>query len=180
MTTTVPENKRITGISQHSRSAFRNPWALAIIGILVTFLGVNVYMISMAYTHPPALVDKDFYIKGREIEEKILSRRAEWESLGWRLDMNTPQQILSGQKGTYRLMIHDHDGKPVTGAAIKLLIQRPVVSKDDFAVEMVETVPGQYLAETSMPQPGLWDLVAEIGYEGQTYSQSLRINARSE
>lgn len=180
MTTTVPENKRFGGISQHSRTAFRNPWVLGMLGILVTFLSVNAYMISMAYLYPPALVDKNFYIKGREIEQKILSRRAEWESLGWRLDIKTPQLILMGQTESYRLMIHDREGKPVSGAAITLLAQRPVESNDDFGVQMIESVPGQYLAEVALPQAGLWDLVTEIDYSGQTYSQSLRINVRTE
>lgn len=175
MSLTLPQSAEGRGISQSSRRAFRNPWVLGMLGIVVVFLSVNAVMISLAYAFKPELIDKDFYRKGRDIEQTIETRRAAWEALGWDARFALPEAAAAGRTETWRFLILDRSGEPVTGARIHLLAQRPVGGVEDFGVPMTEALPGEYVAHVAMPLAGHWDLVAEIVHDGHTYSKAQRV-----
>ena len=62
-------------ISQSNNRAFRNPWVIAWIALVVIVLAVNIAMITLAVTTNPGLVDKDYYENLTPADvDKILER----------------------------------------------------------------------------------------------------------
>lgn len=179
MPPTSPDTRPSRGISQSSRRAFRNPWVLGMLGIVAVFVSVNATMISLAWAFKPALIDRDFYQKGRDIELNIESRRAAWEELGWETRFDLPGAV-AGSEASWRFVLRDREGGPVSGAAIRLHARRPVSEEHDLAIVMAEVAPGDYAADFALPLSGYWDLIAEISHDGHSYSKYRRVLAGAE
>ncbi|MCW8957281.1 MAG: FixH family protein, partial [Gammaproteobacteria bacterium] len=70
-------------ISQDNPHAWRNPWVLGWIALVVIVLVVNIAMISLAFITNPGLVTEDYYEKGIDHEENFNKRMAARSALGW-------------------------------------------------------------------------------------------------
>lgn len=148
-------------ISQSNKQAFRNPWVLGWIGMVVLVFSVNIFFITKAFTDNPGLVSKHYYDAGRDLENRIHSREAERKALGWNLALETGE-IHFRQPAAFHLDAKDKDGKALTGAQVTAHAYRQADAAADFSVPMAETKAGQYTADVTFPLKGRWDLVVAV------------------
>lgn len=141
--------------------AWKNPFVIAWVVILVIVLSVNFFMVSMAIVTNPGLVVDDYYEQGKHMDE-ILAEQKRMEQIGWQLDVDLP--ILSEAKtDTIKLSIKDKEGKPFDVETAILYYYRPSDRKLDGQISMnkVDGV-GLYQQIISLPVKGKWDLIMEV------------------
>ncbi|HEY0721660.1 MAG TPA: FixH family protein [Gammaproteobacteria bacterium] len=154
-------------ISQSSKRAFRNPWVLGWIALVVIVLGVNIAMISLAVTTNPGLVDKDYYEKGRDFENNVQKQIAAHNALGWSGRLDTSGQPRRGQTTPMRFSVVDNKGLPISNLKMTLVSYRPSDVSADFNVDMKEFAPGLYQADVSYPLKGLWEVTVRVDHNEQ-------------
>lgn len=149
-------------ISQDNPNAWRNPWVLGWIALVVIVLAVNIGMISLAFITNPGLVTEDYYEKGIDYEENFNKRTAARNALGWSYRTEFPTSPVMNTEELYRFSIVDKAGRPLSDARVNISLYRPSDVAADFNVAMLEVAPGVYQAKLSYPLKGLWELTVQI------------------
>lgn len=141
--------------------AWKNPFVIAWIVILVIVVSVNFFMVSMAIVTNPGLVVDDFYEQGKRMDV-ILAEQKRMEQIGWELNVDMP--ILSeGKADTVKLNITDKENNPIDVETAVLYFYRPSDRNLDGKIEMLKSdAVGQYHQEFSLPLKGKWDLIMEV------------------
>lgn len=130
-----------------------NPWPTGLFVSLLTFVVVQLSVVTMATTSFEGLDDVEYYRHGVEYGQEIARQRMQKE-LGWKLDPQWSREQL-------HLAIVDADGKPVTRAKVQAVAGRPATLKDDQALTLEEFGPGLYRAPLTL-SPGEWRIRLEI------------------
>ena len=157
------------GISQSSKRALRNPWVLGWLALVAVVLGVNIFMISMAFTTSPGLVAKDYYEKGRSYERTVQQRIASRTALGWELALDVPERIVLQRPAAFRLQVADKVGLPLAGANVTVHAFRPSDADADFAMPLAEVTGGHYVGDLQFALKGKWDLLVEVKQGEHSY-----------
>ena len=172
-------NMNVTGTAEVSRSSsspWKNPWVLLALGIVVVTVIVNSFYISLAYANRPALVNAEYYERGRDLERTLMTRQREWQELGWQIELHEPEQIVLDQPGLYRFLALTRDGEPLRQAEGWLRLQRSADINADFRVALVERRPGEYVANVSFPLKGVWDVVVDFDHSDGSISKKRRLS----
>jgi nitrogen fixation protein FixH len=161
-----------------SGSAWRSPWFVAWIGLVVTVLVVNATMILLAFVTNPGLVIDDYYERGRNVERTLASRLA--EAPGWTMSLDTPADVAVGEATTVRFYVVDQAGQPVRPDAVTYYAYRPSDRSADFSLPMVEEAPGRYAVDVTFKMAGLWDtlVAAETGEQEVVFDQRIGVADR--
>lgn len=149
-------------ISQDNPHAWRNPWVLGWIALVVVVLAVNIGMISLAFITNPGLVTEDYYEKGIEYEENFSKRRAARNALGWSYKTDFPTSPVLNTDELYRFSIVDKVGRPLSDARVNFSVYRASDVSADFNVSMLEVAPGIYQAKVNYPLKGFWEITVQI------------------
>lgn len=157
------------GVSQSSKRALRNPWVLGWLALVAVVLGVNIFMISLAFITNPGLVSEDYYEKGRSYERTVQQRAATRSALGWDLALQAPEHIVWQRPAGFRLHVADKVGLPLGGATVTVHAFRPSDADADFTMPLAEVAPGQYVGDLEFPLKGKWDLVVEVKQAEHSY-----------
>ncbi|MBK1646230.1 nitrogen fixation protein FixH [Thiocapsa imhoffii] len=155
-------------------SALRNPWVLAVIAALVIVLSVNAIFIYLAFMTNPGLVNANYYERGQEFEQTIVSRQL--RDPGWLMRADIPQPLMAGVETPIRLVLVDRAGQPVDVDEATFYAYRPSDVARDFSVTMVKEGTGRYVALTSFPLIGVWDTLVAVTVEDEEYSIGERIS----
>lgn len=160
--------------SQSNNRAFRNPWVIGWIALVVIVLAVNITFISLAFTTNPGLVDKDYYEKGRDFERNVQKQIAARNALGWSGRLDISDELSRNQSSPVRFSIVDDKGLPLSGLKVALINYRPSDANADFTSEMKEFSPGQYEATVSYPLKGLWEVTLRVNQDDQKFDMVTR------
>lgn len=141
--------------------AWKNPFVIGWVVILVTVLAVNFFMVSMAIVTNPGLVVDDYYAQGKRMDV-ILAEQKRMEKIGWKLNVDMP--ILSeGKAVPIKLSVKDKDGNAIAVDTAVLYYYRPSDRDLDGKLEMIKTAgTGQYEQQFALPVKGKWDLIMEV------------------
>jgi nitrogen fixation protein FixH len=156
-------------------SAWRSPWVMGWIALVVAVLGVNVTMVYLAIATNPGLVVEDYYERGREYERSLVSKMA--SGPGWEMRADIPPLIKAGERTRIRFFSVDRAGMPVAPDAVELYAYRPSDASRDFNLPMTEEGRGRYLAELSFPLLGVWDVLIAVksGEAEQNLGQRIQV-----
>ncbi len=176
---TETAQKRRPRISQHNKEALRNPWVLGWLAAIVFVLLVNVGFIITAIVTNPGLVDKNYYERGRDLEQEFITIRKTRERLGWQMTLNAVHKPVVNEPARYTFKVVDREGLPVVGERAVLRAYRPSDAASDFQAEMEQVAPGVYSAELVFPLKGIWDLTAELQKDGDALEITRRISVRT-
>lgn len=149
-------------ISQDNPNAWRNPWVIGWIALVVVVLGVNIVMISLAFITNPGLVTEDYYEQGRDHEQNVNKRIAARAALAWSFSADFPIDPVMNRNERYRFTAVDRNGMPLTNGQAALKAYRPSDADADFLVTMSETVPGVYEADVRYPLKGYWEITVSL------------------
>jgi nitrogen fixation protein FixH len=155
------------------QSAWRSPWVIGWILMVVIFFTMNMIMIYLAQDNNPGLVVEDFYDRGQDYEQNMLKRQA--RNPGWQMKIDLPKKIDVDEKVTCRFSVKDKEGKPVAPDAVTFFAYRPSDAKQDFSHPMEMVEPGVYQAEVSFPLLGAWDVLVSAQNGEDEYNTPKRL-----
>lgn len=167
-------------ISQSNPDAWRNPWVLGWIALVVIVVLVNILMISIAFITNPGLVTDDYYEKGQAYEKNIRTIHAARKALGWIFSTDFPANPVMNQVSDYSFNIVDKKGLPLSDAVVTFSAYRPSDVDADFSVAMVETISGRYEARINYPLKGLWEITATIKHGEDHFDFTRRTSVLAE
>jgi len=153
--------------------AWKSPWVIAWISLIVVVLGVNALMVYLAMATNPGLVVDDFYERGQHYERTLLSQQA--RDPGWIATTDIPADVSAGASALIRFFLMDKAGRPVTPDRVVLFAYRPSDAGRDFRVPMKQEGPGRYAAQVAFPLVGVWDTLIEASAGDYAYPVGQRI-----
>ncbi len=156
----------------HLKEDFKNPWFLAVLGLIAAALAGTVWMAVIAGSTSPGLVSEDYYEKGKNYFHEAPK---EISGPQWRLNLLLPPESRVGKAQDYRLYVIDEAGKPVSEGEITLYAYRPSDATADFSVKMIKSDVGTFIASVTFPLPGTWDLIAQVNASGKEMNVAQRI-----
>ena len=148
--------------SQNNKQAFRNPWVIGWLAILLLVIMVNVAFIVTAFVTNPGLVEEDYYEKGQDFERTMRTRREDRERLGWQIDLKTSDQIVANKTTTIHVDLKNRDGQLISADRVTLRSYRPSDVTADFSQPMENLAPGRFVTSIKFPLKGVWDISAVV------------------
>ena len=180
MTKNTISPKMSKKISQDNPKAFKNPWFLGWMALLVVVLAVNIGFISLAFITNPGLVDKNYYENAQDYEENLVKYRAARSALGWTYQADFPANPVINKKELYRLSVVDKVGQPLTAASIMINVYRPSDASADFQATLSEVGAGIYEGYLTYPLKGIWEIRVNIQREQDLYDFTRRASIVTE
>lgn len=154
-------------------SAWRSPWVIGWVALVVVVLGVNLTMVVLAVATNPGLVNDNYYERGQHYERTMMSRLA--RDPGWTLTADFPDEIKPNEPVTLRVFLVDNAGQPVSPDGVTFYAYRPSDKAMDFSTPMGEEGKGRYAARLSFPLYGVWDALVAVQQGGDEYMTGARI-----
>jgi nitrogen fixation protein FixH len=155
-------------------SAWKSPWVIGWLGLIVVVLGVNITMVVLAITTNPGLIRADYYERGRDVEQTIVTRLE--SGPGWVTQIDTPADTTAGIETTVRFFVVDSVGQPVNPDEVVYYAYRPSDATRDFSVPMTAGGGGRYEVDIVFPLGGIWDTVVSVRHEGDEHSVAQRVS----
>ena len=155
------------------KSAWRSPWVIAWVAMVVIFFSMNMIMIYLAVDNNPGLVVDDFYDRGQDYEKNMLKRQA--RDPKWSMRVELPRKIEIGQPVLCRFKVSDKEGNPIDRDEVTFYAYRPSDAKQDFSSPMQRVGPGVYETTVSFPLKGAWDTLVSIRNGEDEYQAPKRI-----
>jgi nitrogen fixation protein FixH len=156
--------------------AWKSPWVIGWIALVVAVLGVNLTMVFLAVATNPGLVTEDFYERGQDYENTMASKLA--ADPGWNLHADVPADLTVGRAAFIRFFITDKAGQPVSPDGVRFFAYRPSDAAQDFDLPMTEEGPGRYRVEVAFPLLGVWDTLVSVQSGEDEYNLGKRINVK--
>jgi len=155
--------------------AWRSPWVIGWLALLVSFISVNLVMIYLAFTTNPGLVVPDYSDRGQYSEHHLASKLA--RDAQWSMRIELPQQIKAGEPTTVRFHVEDKADESVVPDAVTFYAYRPSDVHRDFSFPMVREAPGRYAVLVEFPLIGVWDVLvaAQSGKDEHTQGQRISV-----
>jgi len=160
--------------SQNNPKAFKNPWVLGWIALVIIVLAVNIGFISLAFITNPGLVDKNYYDNAQDYEENLIKYRNARAALGWTYQADYPPKPLMQQKNLYQLTLVDKAGLPLVDAEIKIIAYRPSDANADFETHLKAMGNGIYQGRLTYPLKGIWEITTKIKHNNDSYDFTRR------
>jgi nitrogen fixation protein FixH len=157
------------------QSAWRNPWVITWVTILLAFFLISGIRIFLAVKTSPGLVDDNYYERGQSYEKERLSRMA--RDPGWQMRIKAPDFIGIAVPVVFDFEVKDKQGHPVTPDAVTFYVYRPSDVKQDFSLPMEKVGEGRYRTEASFPLLGVWDILVSVKNGEDEYNVPYRFSA---
>lgn len=132
------------------------PWA--IIASFLVIVGVNGAFAYFAISSDTGLVTSHPYAEGNGYN-RVLQEAAAEAALGWRGTV-AYRRSADGSGGTIVADLSDEQGRPVSGAALRARVLRPLGPGAETELALVEMTPGRYAAPVTLAQLGQWEVRA--------------------
>jgi nitrogen fixation protein FixH len=154
-------------------SAWRSPWVIGWIGLVVAVLCVNLTMVYFAVSTNPGLVNDDYYERGQDYEKHLASRLA--KDPGWTMKAEIPGDVRAGVPTTVRIALADKEGGAVAPGQVTFFAYRPSDKTQDFAIPMIDMGGGLFVARLSFPLFGQWDWLIAVRHGADEYTTGGRL-----
>ncbi len=143
--------------SQEHKKGWRNPWFIALMGVVVSALLVNSVLIWYALHHGSTLVDHEYSTRDRKSDTETIDDIQAHNSLAWKTTIKQPKTIVLSTPAAYEIEVMDRQGAPVSGE-MEVVGYRPSDAEKDFAIPFREVSTGKYQGYISFPLKGIWEL----------------------
>ena len=148
----------------NQQSAFRSPWVIGVIVMLLIVVVTIIIRIYIAIDTFPGLVVDDAYERGKYLQENIRKRDAEKPKWNTQVKFAGAKNFMGDLKiPAYNkpvkldYKVTDEQGEPVEPHSVTFYAYRNSDAKQDFSVVMTKVEPGHYQAEITFPLKGVWD-----------------------
>ncbi|MDE2199786.1 MAG: FixH family protein [Rhodospirillales bacterium] len=141
------------------------PWAVA--GTMLVVIAVNGVMVYDAIHTFPGIAMDDVFDRSNAYD-KVLAESRHEAKLGWALAVdlrnNRPEVSLNGP-----------DGKPLEGARVAALGQRPLGPTERVRLAFHAFAPGHYRSAEELVAPGQWELQISVTIGKDSYHATRRV-----
>jgi nitrogen fixation protein FixH len=148
----------------NKQSAFRSPWVIGWIVMLLIVVVTIIIRIYLAIDSFPGVVVVDAYERGKDLHENIRKREAEKPKWKTQVEFAGAKNFMGDLKiPAYNKLVkldykvRDQQGKPVEPHSVTFYAYRNSDIKQDFSVAMTKVESGHYQAEITFPLKGVWD-----------------------
>lgn len=141
------------------------PWILAAVMALV--MVVNFGMIYEALKTFPGVATQTMFDDSNHYD-RVLDAAKREAALGWALELRADDRTIT-------VMLQARDGKPLEGARVEAMAQRPLGTERGHRLAFRATAPGVYVAQSRLGEEGQWDLLLAVSQGGQNYRTTRRI-----
>ena len=142
------------------------PWLVAAgIGVVVMVNAALVYAALASF--PGKTGDAGFELSNKY--DAVLDRARREADLGWAVSARTDGF------GRPEVILIDRQGSPLRGALVAASARRPVGAADMHRLEFHEAAAGKYVADTTLTEPGQWDLTLKASAGGREVAATRRI-----
>lgn len=147
------------------------PWVF--VGCMLVVVVVNAVMVTMAVRSWSGLVVTKPYERGVQYN-KVLDAQQRQDALGWTF-VSAYEVTGEGYDGRVLVRAVGADGRPLDGLDIQGKLVRPIERMDPVELSFEAVGDGRYVARTSVPKPGQWELRARIEQGGDAYVLAERL-----
>ncbi len=155
-------------------SAWRSPWVLSFIAMMIVLVAANGYLIYLANNDNPGLVVDDYYERGQHYEKNMLTKMA--KAPDWTSDIHLPIPVVENKAARLRFSIRAGQGELIVPDQVVLFGYRPSDAKADFSIEMTMLRQGVYEAVVAFPLRGVWDLIVNVTQGDLEHNSSQRVH----
>jgi nitrogen fixation protein FixH len=142
-------------------------WLLGFFGVI---MAMNACYITMSIRTFRGEDEQLPYLQGITYN-RLLARRAEQNSLGWRAEVSAAR--LSTSKVRLHLEVRDREGRPVRGLKLAGTLRHPADENRDRPLAIRPVSAGVYEAEVLGAAPGAWDVVVRAA--GRPFEMESRL-----
>lgn len=153
--------------------AWKSPWVIGWVALVVLVLGVNLTMVYLAMRTNPGLVVEDYYERGQDYEKTMFSKLA--RDPGWHMTIDLPKNLFAGNHTPVNFSIVDKAGVPVEPDLVTFYAYRPSDAERDFSVQMDQQAKGLYSAKAQFQLKGVWDILVSARSGDEEYNVGQRI-----
>jgi len=159
--------------NSNKQSWYKSPWLMGWLFLVAVVLAVNAYMITQSINDFPGLVVDDFYERGQNYEENIVTKLENNQK--WTTQFKL-KEIHLNKETIITFTITDSEGKAAKIDKITLFAYRPSDAKKDFSVPMsISENNKHYQAKLTFNSKGNWDLLASVIIEKTEVNYAQRI-----
>ncbi len=159
---------------QAQNSAFKSPWVLGWIGMIVVVLTVNIAFVIISIKTAPDLTVQDYYERGKNYDD-TLKRWAHEASLGWQGEIVKPAINEVNRPAEFRFRLAGADGVPLNADKVEFFAYRPSDAGADFSVVMARVEAGLYAGKITFSLPGTWDVIVSAEHVGERFETPTRL-----
>ena len=148
----------------NKQSAFRSPWVIGWLVLLLAVLAMNLTMVYFSQDEFSGLVVDDAYERGKDYHDNILKRMAEKPKWKTQVEFAGAKKFMGDLKiPAYNkpvkldYKVADEQGEPVEPHSVTFYAYRNSDASQDFSVAMTKVESGHYQAEITFPLKGVWD-----------------------
>jgi nitrogen fixation protein FixH len=157
--------------------AWKSPWVIGWVLLVVTVLGVNLFMVLLAVKTSPGLVNEDFYERGQDYEKNLFTKRA--NAPDWHMEIGLPKPIVAGEDTPVTFSILDKAGVPVATDGVTFYAYRPSDAQRDFSQPMAPVDAGLYSTKAQFRLKGFWDVLVSVKVGEEEHNVGRRIVVRA-
>jgi nitrogen fixation protein FixH len=140
----------------------------AVVAAMSVVVAVNAGMVYAAlYSFPGKAGDAGFELSNHY--DAVLEQARREAGLGWTLVAQTAEAGRPIVSATRR------DGLPLRGASIAAVAERPLGAPETRQLAFHEASAGRYVADSTLTEPGQWDLNLSASFEGSNMMATRRI-----
>lgn len=177
-------------ISQKNKQAWRNPWVLGLLLIILSGVLINARMLWNVINHPMRLLDDNYTVKSHnQYDAKWLQQQAERSTLGWQASLHSPQQLQNDQLAVsdsarfivmanpadFKFVLNDREGQPIRGGKVDIDVQWPGDPAYDFKGSLHEVAAGHYEGSLKFPRAGNWDILIRAEHDGRQFDMEEKL-----
>ncbi|MEF8794287.1 FixH family protein [Thiohalorhabdus sp.] len=143
-------------------------WIAAGVVFALTVLGYSGIMVYLAQQDYPGSVVHNYfenYDRFNQFAEKLEKQ----EKLGWRLATRVESLPLVGKLLRVQVVVRDDQGKPLTGADVRVSFVRNVKARQDQRVRLADVGGGRYEGNVRLAKPGNWTIRTMVRQNGHRY-----------
>ncbi len=144
---------------------YKSPWLLGWLFLVLMAMAGTINMVIQANQGFPGLVVDDFYDRGQDYEENIVTKLENNER--WKTSFKL-QEIKLDKPTQISFSIKGKQGQSAKIDKMTLYAYRPADAKQDFSVPMerLKNSKDTYQADITFKLKGNWDLLASVIIEG--------------
>jgi hypothetical protein len=177
-------------ISQKNKQAWRNPWVIGLLIIVLAGVLSNAKMLWNVIHNPTRVLDDNYSVKAHnQYDAKWLQQQAERSTLGWKAKLNSPHLlandpeampsairfVLLASPAELQLDLNDKNDSPIHGGKVIIDSQWPGNPDFDFKTDLYETMPGHYVGDLKFSRPGNWDMLIKAEYDGRQFEMEQKV-----
>lgn len=150
-------------------------WPIGITLVLALTVGVNVWVAVVANDDPSFSIEQDYYRKAVDWD-KEMEQESENQRLAWRAEPTLGAYTLR-YGAPLQLRLVDADGKPISGAVVKVKAFFNARAGQVFEATMRATAPDTYRVTLPVNHSGQWELQFDVSHENDRFTSSARLEA---